>query len=48
MSDNVIALLEFDLQDEQIVVTTEAHYKLVAAKSITERELQKYNDRAGQ
>lgn len=47
MPNNVIALLEFDMQDGQVVILGEAHYKLVNHTEITKDELTALRDRAG-
>jgi hypothetical protein len=40
MPSGVIALLEFDLQDDEVVIVNEAHYKLVPPKEISKRDLE--------
>jgi hypothetical protein len=47
MQSDVIALFEFDLDEEQgVVKLAERHYKLVPQEDLTEAELQKYRQRA--
>jgi hypothetical protein len=46
MSDDVIALFELTVQDDEIVLVQEAHYKLVQSQEITETDLATYSTRA--
>ncbi|MFO7956684.1 MAG: endonuclease [Candidatus Brocadiia bacterium] len=47
MQDDVIALFEFDFEDDQgVVKLEERHYRLVPQEELTEAELRKYRDRA--
>ncbi|MBS1716815.1 MAG: endonuclease [Armatimonadetes bacterium] len=39
MSDQVIAMMEFELQDGEVVILNEAHYKLVNHHEITKEEI---------
>jgi hypothetical protein len=42
MRDDVIALFEFELSDEQVTVRDEKHYRLVAPDELTPEELAQY------
>ncbi len=42
MRDDVIALFEFELTDEQVTVRDEKHYRLVAPDQLTPEELAQY------
>ncbi len=44
MDDGVIALFELTLQDEEIKVVEEKHYKLVPARDLDQRALTDYRD----
>lgn len=46
MSDDRIAMFELTLQDGEVKVVEEKHYRLVAAKEIGSEDLQRYNRRA--
>jgi hypothetical protein len=45
MSDNSIALFELTMEDDQVKVVEERHYKLVSAAEITVTDLQSYSQR---
>jgi hypothetical protein len=45
MADGVIAMFELTMQDGQIRVVDEKHYKLVPSAQITTEELQSYGER---
>lgn len=45
MSDDRIAMFELTLQDGEVKVVEEKHYRLVAAKEIGSEDLQRYNQR---
>ncbi|PAX52785.1 endonuclease [Brunnivagina elsteri] len=45
MDDNVIVLFELAIQEEQIKVVEEKHYKLVLADAISDEELSNYKKR---
>lgn len=42
MSDDQIALMEFGQEDDEIVIVSEAHYRLVPHEGITAKELRDY------
>lgn len=42
MADDVIALFEFELQDDEVRIVSERHYQLVDADSMTAEDLQQY------
>lgn len=44
MADRVVALFELTLQDDEIKVVEERHYRLVPAKSLDRRALCDYRD----
>jgi hypothetical protein len=45
MEDNIIALFELTLENDEIKIVEERHYCLVPAKSISEDDLKKYANR---
>jgi hypothetical protein len=45
MEDDIIALFELTLENDEIKIVEERHYRLVPAKSITEDDLNKYANR---
>ena len=45
MSDGIIAMFELTMQDGQIRVVDEKHYKLVPSAQITSEELESYSER---
>jgi hypothetical protein len=45
MEDDIIALFELTLENDEIKIVEERHYRLVPAKSITEDDLKKYANR---
>ena len=47
MRDDVIALFEFEITDEQVTVRDEKHYRLVAPDQLTAEELAQYRRSAG-
>jgi hypothetical protein len=47
MSDNVIALFEFEHDGDDITVSSERHYKLVAPEEVTDEDLNMYRARRG-
>ena len=42
MREDVIALFEFELTDEQVTVRDERHYRLVLPEELTAEELEQY------
>jgi hypothetical protein len=42
MPDDVIALFEFELTDDQVTIRDEKHYRLVAPDELTPEELAQY------
>lgn len=42
MRDDVIALFEFEVTDEQVTVRDEKHYRLVLPNELTPEELAQY------
>ena len=46
MADDLIALFEFERDDEGIVISSEKHYRLVPAESVTDDDLRTYRDRS--
>jgi hypothetical protein len=42
MRDDMIALFEFEVTDEQVTVRDEKHYRLVASDELTPEELAQY------
>lgn len=42
MADDVIALFEFELQDDEVRIVSERHYQLVDPDSMTSEDLQQY------
>ena len=42
MQDNVIAMFELTLEDEQIRIVKEKHYQLVLSKDILRADLEQY------
>jgi len=47
MADDVVALFELTLQDEEIRIADERHYKLVASSEIAEKDIDIYRKLAG-
>jgi len=47
MEDGVIALFEFEEGEEGAGISAEKHYKLVAPDEVSDEDLKKYRDRAG-
>ena len=45
MADDVIALFEFKLQDDEVKIVSEKHYQLVDLDSMTAEDLQQYQQR---
>ena len=45
MADDVIALFEFELQDDEIKIVSEKHYRLVDPDAMTEEDLRQYRQR---
>jgi len=45
MADDIIALFEFEENEEEIGIVEEKHYKLVNPASLSEEEIQKYRKR---
>lgn len=45
MKDNIIAMFELTLEEDEIKVVEEKHYKLVLANEVSETELRAYNSR---
>ena len=45
MGDDTIALFELTLENDEVKIVDERHYRLVPAKSITEDDLKKYANR---
>ncbi len=45
MSDDVIALFEFERADESVGIASERHYKLVPPEDVTEDDLHRYRQR---
>ena len=45
MNEGVIALFEFESGQDGITIASERHYKLVAAKEVSDADLQTYRDR---
>jgi hypothetical protein len=46
MADGVIAMFELTLQDDQVKIVEERHYKLVPAEQITAVDLDTYSGRS--
>lgn len=46
MSNGAIALFEFEIGSEGIVITSEKHYRLVKPDELTQEELEKYKTRS--
>lgn len=46
MNNKAIALLEFEMYNNEIVITTEKHYRLVAHGELTTEELENYKTRS--
>lgn len=44
MSDDIIAVFELTVVDEQVRVVEERHYKLVPAKNLDEKEIRQYRE----
>lgn len=44
MDDNIVALFELTLQDDEIKVVEERHYKLVPAKKLNQSSIRDYRD----
>ena len=44
MSDNVVALFELTLQDDEIRVAEERHYRLVPAGELDQNAIRDYRD----
>lgn len=44
MQDNVVALFELTLQDDEIKVVEERHYRLVPAKRLNQKAIRNYRD----
>jgi hypothetical protein len=45
MADDLIALFEFEQAEDEIVITAEKHYRLVAPQEISREELIAYSRR---
>ena len=45
MADDVIALFEFEIQNDQVKIVSEKHYQLVDQDSMTDEDLQQYRQR---
>ena len=45
MQDNIIALFELTLEDHEVKIVEERHYRLVPANSIGEDDLKRYANR---
>jgi hypothetical protein len=45
MQDNIIALFELTLEDHEVKIVDERHYRLVPASSIGDDDLKKYANR---
>ena len=46
MDDSLIALFEFEQNNDRISIVTEKHYRLVAPESISKSELESYQHRS--
>lgn len=46
MANNVIALFEFEVEEERVRKSVERHYELVAPEDLTAEELRRYRNRA--